>query len=98
MVGTTTVQVRLDVSPWLRHAGRIYLVLPAQPPGLVRAAWTTQGRLLSGQVISGNRTLVYAGVFGTPYVADVLQLTLQVDGRQMQQTYQLDFHFEMETS
>jgi hypothetical protein len=96
MNGSTVVQVRLNVAPWLRRTGRIFLVLPAQPPGPIRAAWTTQGRLLAGQVISGQRTLVYAGLIGTPLLEDVLQLTLTVDGRQLQQSYGLDFRFEME--
>jgi hypothetical protein len=98
VTGATAVQVRLNLTPWLGHAGRIYLVLPAQPPGPIRAVWTSQGRLLPGQVISGNRTLVYSGAISTPYLEDVLQLSITADGREMQQTYTLDFHFEMEIS
>jgi hypothetical protein len=33
MVGTTTIRVRINVLPWMRRSGRIYLVLPAQQPG-----------------------------------------------------------------
>ena len=98
MSGSTPVQVRLNVAPWLRRSGRIYLVLPTQPPTVIHAVWTSQGRLLPGQVVSGQKALVYAGQITSPVLEDVLQLTLTVDGRQLQQGYRLDFRFEMETS
>jgi hypothetical protein len=96
MVGTLQLQVRLTVSPWLRHTGRIYLVLPAQQPGSINAAWTTHGRLLAGQVSSGGRTLVYSGPITTPFIEDVVQLTITVDGRRMLASYPVNFHFEMD--
>ena len=41
MVGTATLRVRVNVMRWLRRSGRIYLNLPAQPPGPLAASWTT---------------------------------------------------------
>jgi hypothetical protein len=96
MVGTLQVRVRLNVSAWLRHTGHIYLVLPAQQPGAMTAAWTTQGRLLPGQVAAGGRTLVYAGPITAPFMEDVVQLTVTVDGRRMLQSYEVNFRFEMD--
>ena len=32
MVGTLSLRVKLDVSPWMHRAGRIYLALPVQSP------------------------------------------------------------------
>ena len=96
MVGTLQLQVRLNVSAWLRHTGRIYLVLPAQQPGAISAVWTTHGRLLPGQVLAGGRTLIYAGPITTPFLEDVVQLTITVDGRRMLGTYPVNFHFEMD--
>jgi hypothetical protein len=96
MSGTLQLRVRLNVSPWLRHTGRIYLVLPAQQPGAMTASWTTQGRLLSGQVTAGSRTLVYAGLITAPFLEDVVQLSVTVDGRRMLQSYQVNFRFEMD--
>jgi hypothetical protein len=97
MTGVLSLRVKLNVGPWLRHSGKIYLVLPAQQPGGVTATWTTQGRLLPGQVLSGGRTLVYAGPITAPFLEDTVLLTLVVDGRRLQQlTYHLDFHFEMD--
>jgi hypothetical protein len=97
MTGSTPVRVRLNVTPWLRHSGRIYLLLPAQPPGSVHASWTTQGRLLPGQVVSGTRALVYSGPITTPFIEDLLQLEILVDGKQMNQTYNINFRFEMDS-
>ncbi len=96
MTGTLQLRVRLNVSSWLRHTGHIYLVLPAQQPGAMVASWTTQGRLLPGQVAAGGRTLVYAGPITAPFLEDVVQLTVTVDGRRMLQSYQVNFRFEMD--
>ena len=96
MSGTLTVHVKLHVAPWLRRSGRIYLVLPAQQPGTMSASWSTQGRLLAGNLSSGRRALVYSGLITTPFVEDVLQLTLVVDGTQMRQLYHVNFKFEMD--
>jgi hypothetical protein len=98
MTGSTTVRLRLNVMPWLQRSGRIYLVLPAQQPGAIHASWSTQGRLLPGAVSSGGRTLVYSGPIRLPFVEDVLQLAISVDGRQMHQGYDLNFRFEMEAN
>jgi hypothetical protein len=86
MTGATVVQVRLNVAPWLRRTGRIYLVLPAQSSGPIHATWTTQGRLFPGEVNSGERALVYSGLINTPQLEEVLQ------------PCNIDFRFEMETS
>jgi hypothetical protein len=96
MTGTLTLRVKLNVAPWLRRPGRIYLVLPAQQPGAMSATWSTQGRLLAGRVSSGTRSLVYSGSITTPFIEDVLQLTLEVDGTQMRQLYRVNFRFEMD--
>jgi hypothetical protein len=98
MTGSTTVRVRLNLTPWLQHSGRIYLVFPAQQPGAIRATWSSQGRLLGGEVTSGSRTLVYSGPISTPLLEDVLQLAIFVDGRQMHQGYDLNFRFEMDAT
>jgi hypothetical protein len=96
MIGTAQLRVRLNVAPWLRHSGHIYLVLPAQQPGAINAAWTTQGRLLPGRVSAGSRTLVWAGPITSVFIEDVVQLTIVVDGRRMSQGYQVNFRFEMD--
>jgi hypothetical protein len=96
MVGTTTIRVRINVMPWLRHSGRIYLSLPAQPPGPIAMSWLTQGHLLPGQLQSGNRVLVYAGPITTPFMEDVLAFQFSVDGSLMGRAIPVTYHFEME--
>jgi hypothetical protein len=96
MVGTTTIRVRLNVMPWLRRSGRIYLNLPAQPPGPIAASWITQGRFLPGQVHSGNRVLVYTGPITAPSMEDMLTVRFSVDGSLVRRTFPVTFRFEMD--
>jgi hypothetical protein len=96
LTGTLSLRVKLNLAPWVRRNGRIYLRLPAQPPGRMTASWTTQGRLLPGELRAGTRTLVYAGPITAPFIEDVLQLTLNVDASQLQQLYHVNFIFEMD--
>jgi hypothetical protein len=96
MVGTTTIRVRINVLPWIRRSGRIYLVLPAQQPGPVSASWVTQGRFMPGQVRSGNRVLVYAGPITAPFMEDVFKFQFSVDGNLVQRAFPLTYRFEMD--
>ncbi len=96
MSGATYVNVRLNVGPWLHKYGRIYLVLPTQAPGRLRAVWTTQGRLQPGDVVAGNRMLVYSGPIQSARIEDQWALTIFVDGRRLQRTQDIEFRFEME--
>ncbi len=96
LVGTTTIRVRLNVLPWLKHSARIYLSLPAQPPGPISASWVAQERFLSGQLQSGNRVLIYAGPITTPFMEDVLKLQFTMDGALMRRPFPVTFHFEMD--
>jgi len=98
MIGTTTIRVRINVTPWLRRSGRIYLDLPAQQPGPITASWITQGRFLAGQVRSGNRALVYAGPIASPFMEDVLKFQFSVDGTLIRHAFPVTFHFEMDES
>jgi len=97
LVGSAPLRVRLNVSPWLRHSGRIYLVLPVQVPGDLIASWTTQGHLLPGSLRPGGRTLVWSGRLTTPFIEDQLQLSVAVDAARVQQLItRLNFHFEID--
>jgi hypothetical protein len=96
MIGTTTIQVRLNVMPWLKHSGRIYLSLPAQQPGPIGASWIAQGRFLSGRVESGTRALVYAGPITTPFMEDVFKFQFDVNGTLLRRPFPVTFRFEMD--
>jgi hypothetical protein len=96
MIGMTTIQVRLNVMPWLKRSGRIYLSLPAQDPGPIAASWIAQGRFLSGRVQSGNRVLIYAGPITTPFLEDVLRFQFEVNGTLIRRPFPVTFRFEMD--
>jgi hypothetical protein len=96
MVGTTTLRVRLNVTPWLRRTGRIYLDLPAQQPGPITTSWVTQGRFMPGQVHSGNRVLIYSGPITTPFLEDVVKFQFSLDGSLINRATPVTFHFEMD--
>ena len=96
MVGTTTIRVRINVMPWLKRSGRIYLSLPAQQPGPIAASWTTQGRFLPGQLQSGNRVLVYAGPITAPFMEDTLKFQFSVERGAHRPAVPVSFHFEMD--
>jgi hypothetical protein len=98
MIGTLTLHLKLNVAPWLARSGRIYLVLPEQQPGGLNVSWTTHGYLLPGHVVSGSRALAYSGRIRSPFIEDVIELTVQVDGTRMRQLYHLNFRFEMDES
>lgn len=94
--GATTIQVRLNLAPWLKRDGRLYLVLPAQPVSDVTVRWTTQGRLLPGKLAAGQRALVYAGPISEPFLVETLALQIEADGTRLSGTHRLDFHFEID--
>lgn len=94
--GLIAVAVRLNLAPWLNRNGRLFLVLPEQPIGTVRAKWTTQGRLLAGQLVSGQRALVYAGPITTPLLEETFGISLEADGDRLNGAHRLNFHFEID--
>ncbi len=94
--GTSVITVRLNVAPWLNRNGRIYMGLPEQPIGQVNAEWSTQGKLLPGQLVSGNRTLVFAGPIRAGMIEDTIILRLQADGRRIAAPQRLQFYFEVD--
>lgn len=94
--GTSVITIRLDTSPWVNRPGKIYMALPEQPIGQVTAEWTTQGRLLPGSLISGNRTLVYSGIIKSNMLEDTIALKITADGRRLVSAQRLQFHFEID--
>ena len=94
--GSSVITIRLNTAPWMNRPGKIYMALPEQPIGPVTAEWTTQGRLLPGQLISGNRTLVYSGIIKSNMIEDTIALKITADGRRLVQSQRLDFYFEID--
>ena len=94
--GVTRVQLKLDTRQWVGQFGRIYMSLPAQPSSQLQASWRTQGPLLSGQLSSGQRGLIWSGVIASGLLEDVLTVTIQTDGRLLSSAQLLRFSFEID--
>lgn len=94
--GTSVFTVRLNTTPWQGRVGKIYMALPEQPIGTVTAEWSTQGRLLPGTLVSGNRTLVYSGPIRTPLLEDTIAIHISADGRRLVSPQRLQFYFEID--
>jgi hypothetical protein len=94
--GNTRVHVRLNLSPWQGKVGKIYMALPAQSIGTVQVSWRGQGKLLDGALVSGQRSLVYAGPINAALLDDVLAVSLRADGRLVRSRHRLEFHFEID--
>jgi hypothetical protein len=93
---TVAVNVRLNLAPFRNKTGKLYMALPQQPVTPVTVSWTTQGRLLPGQLVSGQRGLVYAGPILLPLLEETLLLKIEADGTRLSSSQNLDFHFEID--
>lgn len=94
--GTTLVTVRLNVAPWFERSGKIYMVLQDQPVGQITVDFSTQGKLLPGRLVSGERVLVFSGVVRTPNLEDTIALRIETDGRRLSTPQRLQFYFEID--
>jgi hypothetical protein len=94
--GLTRVQIKLDTRAWVGKFVRMYMALPAQPGGAVQVRWQAQGPLLSGQLSSGQRGLVWSGSVPTATLEDVFTVTVQTDGRMLTTAQLLRFYFEVD--
>jgi hypothetical protein len=94
--GQTRVRVRLDTRAWQGQSAKIYMALPPQPSAAVQASWQAQGPLQAGQLRSGSRGLVWAGVVPGALLEDTLTVTIQTDGRFLSAPQALRFYFEIE--
>lgn len=90
------VNVRIDTRDWVGRSGRIYMVLPRDEASTIEAVWTTQGRLQSGRVVSGERSLVFAGTIRSPSLYDQLQVRLRSNADWQSTSRRLNFHFELD--
>jgi len=94
--GATVVTLVLNTAPWLHRIGRIYMFLPEQSIGPVDVSWQTQGRLRPGSLVSGQRTLVWAGPITAARITDTLAVTVSADGRRLVSPQRLDFQFQID--
>jgi hypothetical protein len=90
------VKLRIDTREWVGRSGRIYMVLPRDEASSIEAVWTTQGRLLPGRLVSGDRTLVHAGAITTATLEDQLLVRLRSGADWQGNSRRLNFHFELD--
>jgi len=90
------VNVRIDTRPIASQSGRIYLVLARDQAASMEASWTSQGKLLSGRIASGERTLVYAGVVPGGTLEDQFLMHLRSPANWQSESRRLQFHFEFD--
>lgn len=90
------VNIRIDTQDWVGRSGRIYMVLPRDEASAIEAVWTTKGRMLSGRLVAGERTLVYAGTLRSATLEDQLQMRLRSDPDWQGNSRRLNFHFEFD--
>ena len=62
----------------------------------MEAVWTTQGRLLAGRLVSGERALVFAGVIASDTLEDQMLVRLRSGADWQKPSRRLNFHFEFE--
>lgn len=96
VAANTRVSVQLNLATWVGQTGRIYMTLPRTSGPTVRASWRTGGGLLPGSLISGERSLVYAGPIGSAILRDIIDLKLEVDSTRLTTPESLSFGFEIE--
>ena len=96
MEAWVTVNIRIDTSEWVGRSGRVYMVMSRDEVSPIEAVWTTQGRLQSGRMVSGERALVYAGVLRGATLEDQMQVRLRSSADWQSQTRRLNFHFEFD--
>lgn len=92
------VKVRIDTRALAGQSGRVYMVLPVDNEGQVAAEWQSEGRLLGGRLVSGERALVYSGALPAPMLEDTLRVRLTADARATSdEARRLAFHFEFDS-
>lgn len=90
------VNIRIDTRDWSGRSGRIYMVLPRDEASSIEAVWTTQGRLRAGRLVSGERTLVFAGAIPGATLEDQMQVRLRSNADWTSNSRRLNFHFELD--
>jgi hypothetical protein len=91
------VQIHINTRDYMGRQGRIYMVLPLDPGPQITATWQTQGRLIPGEVTSGNRGLVFSGPITGPTLDDQLDIRLRSQGDWPAASRRLNVHFELDT-
>ena len=101
------VEFKLATARFMGRQARIYFVIPAAIAGLnspagLRVDWQGNGVLSNGFARPGERALVWSGTVREPWMSESLDLTLQINLRELRlpPSGNLGFepYFEIETT
>jgi hypothetical protein len=90
------VNIHIDTQDWVGRSGRVYMVLPRDETSTLEAVWTTDGKLLAGRLVSGERALVYAGNITSNALRDQMLVRLRSGPDWQSNSRRLNFHFEID--
>jgi hypothetical protein len=95
-------EVRLNTAQYTGKQARVYLGLPVVVRGLdtpsgMRLSWTTRGVFSDGTVTPGTRSLLYDGVISSAVLIDILDFTIEIDGRYFINPITFEPEYEIET-
>jgi hypothetical protein len=94
-------EVRLNTAQFTGQQARIYLSLPVVIRGLddpagMRLSWTTRGVFTDGTVTPGTRSLLFDGIITSAVLIDILDFTIEIDGRSFKDPITFEPEYEIE--
>ncbi|NNJ93325.1 MAG: hypothetical protein HKP57_01075 [Halobacteria archaeon] len=94
-------EVRLNTAQYTGRQARIYLSLPVVIRGLddpagMRLSWTTRGVFSDGTVTPGTRSLLFDGIIKDAVLIDILDFTIEIDGRSFNNPITFEPEYEIE--
>jgi len=95
------IEIRLNTAQYMGRQARIYLGLPLvirglDDPAALRLSWTTHGVFSDGTATPGTRALLFDGVITSEVIIDILDFTLDVDGRSFNEPINFEPVYEIE--
>ena len=94
-------EVRLNTAQYTGRQVRVFLSLPVVIPGLedpagMRLSWTTRGIFSDGTVTPGTRSLLFDGIITSAVLIDILDFTIEIDGRSFNNPITFEPEYEIE--
>ena len=94
-------ELRFNTAQFTGRQARIYLGLPVVVRGLddpagMRLSWTTRGVFSDGTVTPGTRSLLFDGIINDAVLIDILDFTIEIDGRSFKNPITFEPEYEIE--
>lgn len=93
------ISYKLATARYVGKQARIYFVIPALIRGLrspagLRVQWRGSNQFASGTARPGERQLVWAGLVNSPWISEDIELSYEVDLRELELPRDGSFGFE----